>query len=91
MLAILNAVPEMLAKCQGYEQKHTEEPFAGKTPRLSAYLYRKGIEYIFPQRHGNVFSDEELIDEMIYGNLRSGLAHFAFVSERILLSAANNS
>ena len=86
VLAILNGVPELLAKCQGYEQTYDNETFTGKPPGLSAYLYRKGIEYVFPQRGDNVFDDDELIDDLIYGKLRCGLAHFAFVGERILLT-----
>ena len=53
---------------------------------LSTYLYRRGIEYIFPDRKNNVFEDEELIVDVIYGKLRCGLAHFAFAVERIPLS-----
>ncbi len=86
VLAILNAVPEMLAKCQGYEQTYQNEVFTGKRPGQSAYLYRKGIEYLFPQRGDNVFEDDEMIDDLIYGKLRCGLAHFAFVGEKILLT-----
>ena len=86
VLAILNAVPELLAKCQGYEQTYQSATFTGKPPGLSAYLYRKGIEYVFPERGDNVFDEDELFDDLIYGKLRCGLAHFAFVGERILLS-----
>ena len=86
VLGILNAVPEMLAKCQGYEKKYSVESFSGKKPRKSVYLYRNGIEYIFPDRDHNVFDGEELIDDLIYGKLRCGLAHFAFAGERIQLS-----
>ena len=49
VLAILIAVPEMLAQLQGHEG-------VSSTKR-----YRKGIEYIFPHRGHNVFSDERLI------------------------------
>ena len=102
VLGILNAVPEMLAKCQGHEQSFqkavdqwnankqssTEKSSSDKKkkPMLSTYLYRRGIEYIFPDRKNNVFEDEELIVDLIYGKLRCGLAHFAFAGERILLS-----
>ena len=73
-LAILNAIPEMLAQLQGY---------ANESPTDH---YRRGIEYIFPQRGHNVFDENELIQELMYGKLRSGIAHFAFVGERILLA-----
>ena len=86
VLGILNAVPEMLAKCQGYEAVHQTKSFSGKKPGLSEYLYRKGIEYIFPNRDDNAFEDEVLIVELSYGKLRSGLAHFAFVGEKIYLA-----
>ena len=89
VLGILNAVPELLAKCQGYEKTYINETFVGKNPGISEYLYRKGIEYIFPDRDDNVFEDEELIVDLIYGTLRCGLAHFAFASERIFLSRAD--
>ncbi len=89
VLAILNAVPELLAKCQGYEQAYQFETFVGKRPGISAYLYTKGIEYIFPHRGNNVFDDQELFNDLIYGKMRCGLAHFAFVGERILLSRGN--
>lgn len=92
VLAILNAVPEMLAKCQGYEEMYNKEwpsnkkPVSGKKPTLPAYLYRKGIEYIFPNRPRNiVFTDKEFFDELTYGKLRSGLAHSAFAGEKIRL------
>ena len=86
ILAILNAVPEMLAKCQGYEKTYNSETFCGNRPGLTEYLYRKGIEFIFPDRDHNVYEDDELIVKLIYGKLRCGLAHFAFADERILLS-----
>lgn len=104
VLGILNAVPEMLAKCQGHEQtfqqvlaqwnankqlanaKSTAQLKNQKKPKLSSFLYRKGIEYIFPDREDNIFDDDELIDELIYGKLRCGLAHFGFVGEKILLT-----
>ncbi len=97
VLAILNAVPEMLAKCQGYVELYNEESFndekptgdekptCDKKPTLAVYLYRKGLEYIFPDRDHNVFDDKELLDELIYGKLRCGLAHFAFADEKICL------
>lgn len=95
VLTILNAVPEMLAKCQGYEEMYNEEwpsnkkPVSDekpKPPTRKAYLYRKGIEYIFPNRPRNiVFTDKELFDKLIYGKLRSGLAHSIFADERIRL------
>ena len=73
VLTILNAVPEMLAKCQGYEGR-------------KVYLYRKGIEYIFPDwPRDTVFTEKKLFDELIYGKLRSGLAHSIFADERIRL------
>ena len=74
VLAILIAVPEMLAQLQDPNEKS------------STKRYRKGIEYIFPQRAHNVFDDEKLIRELIYGTLRCGLAHFALASESIFLS-----
>ena len=91
VLGILNAVPELLAKCQGYEAAYKTETFSGKKPGLSAYLYRKGIEYVFPNRLENAIDDEELYHDLIYGKLRCGLAHFAFVGERILLSRGEGS
>jgi len=57
-----------------------------KKPQLSTFLYRKGIEYIFPDRDDNIFDEDELMDDLLYGKLRCGLAHFAFVGERILLT-----
>lgn len=74
VLAILIAVPEMLAQLQGHEATS------------STNRYRKGIEYIFPNRAHNVFTDDELIKELLYGTLRCGLAHFAFASEKIFVS-----
>lgn len=94
VLAILNAVPEMLAKCQGYEEMYNKERLSDEKPtneqckkpiRRTAYLYRKGIEYIFPDRDHNIFDDEKLVEELIYGKLRSGLAHSAFAGEKIQL------
>ena len=86
VLGILNAVPEMLAKCQGYEAVYKNKwPNGNKQERRSKYLYRKGIEYIFPNRDDNIFEDKELV-KLIYGNLRNGLAHFAFVGEKIYLA-----
>ncbi|MCY3799906.1 MAG: hypothetical protein OXG84_19025 [Chloroflexi bacterium] len=104
VLGILNAVPEMLAKCQGHEQtfqqglaqwnanrqsaKSTSNPQLQKQkkPQLSSYLYRKGIEFVFPDHDDNIFDEDELMDDLLYGKLRCGLAHFAFVGERILLT-----
>ena len=81
VLAILNAVPEMLAKYQGFEKSYT-----AKASGLTAYLYRKGIEYIFPDRDHNVFTDEEMIEKLMYGKLRSKIAHTVFTGERIVLT-----
>lgn len=96
VLAILNAVPEMLAKCQGYEEMYNKEwpsdkePVSDekpKKPTQKAYLYRKGIEYIFPNRPRNiVLTEKEFFDELIYGKLRSGLAHSVFAGEKIRLA-----
>lgn len=82
VLAILNAIPEMLAQYQGFEKSHK-----GKDSDLKAYLYRKGIEYIFPDRGDhNVFADEGMIEKLLYGKLRSGIAHTGFTGERIVLT-----
>ena len=81
VLTILNSIPEMLAKYQGFEKSYTD-----KASGLTAYLYRKGIEYIFPDRDHNVFTDKEMITDLMYGQLRSGIAHSTFTGGRILIS-----
>ena len=78
VLAILNSIPDMLAQLQGF----------GNESAVSRY--RRGIEYIFPNRDHNVFDDDELIKELLYGRLRCGLAHFAFVGERILITRCSD-
>ena len=77
VLAILNSIPDMLAQLQGF----WNEPAVNR--------YRRGIEYIFPNRGHNVFEDNKLIEELMYGRLRCGLAHFAFVGEAILLTRSS--
>ena len=74
VLAILNSIPEMLAQLQGFGKEFPAE------------RYRRGIEYIFPDIDDNVFEDNELIEELLYGILRCGLAHFASVGEKILIT-----
>lgn len=81
VLTILNSIPEMLAKYQGFEKSYT-----AKASGLTAYLYRKGIEYIFPDRDHNVFTDEVMIEKLMYGKLRSKIAHTVFTGERIVLT-----
>lgn len=73
VLGILNAVPEMLAQYRGIEGSKVD-------------LYREGILYLFPDRDHNVFTDEEMIEELMYGKLRCALAHSAFIGERILVT-----
>ena len=85
ILSILNAVPELLAKCQGYEKTYINESIESKRPSKSEYLYGKGIEYIFKDLGENVFTDDELI-KLLYVNLRCELAHFAYIGEKIYLT-----
>ncbi len=61
--------------------------FCRGEPWLALFRFAtKPREFCFPNRDDNVFDDDELIDDLIYGKLRCGLAHFAFVGERILLT-----
>ena len=77
VLAILNSIPDMLAQLQGFSNESVVN------------RYRRGIKYIFPDRDHNVFEDNELIKELMYGRLRCGLAHFVFVGEAILLTRSS--
>ena len=71
ILAILNAVPEMLAQFQGHK---------GEKPDL----YEQGILYIFPMLKSHTHKTK-IVEELLYGRLRSGIAHMALTSTGILL------
>jgi len=71
ILAILNAVPEMLAQ---YLQGHNKR---GKP------VYKKGLQYIFPQL--KAYQHKKLIMNLLFGSLRSKIAHVGLTNPPILL------
>ncbi len=73
VLAILNAVPEMLAQYKGYQNKPKD------------YQYKQGILYIFPKLKNHTHQ-KKIVKELLYGKLRSGIAHMALTDVGIILN-----
>lgn len=74
VLAILNAVPEMLAQLQGYKDQGYEDE----------KLYEQGILYIFPALRNHTHKTK-IVEKLLYGKLRSGIAHMGLTGMGILL------
>ncbi len=78
VLAILNAVPEMLAQFQG-----CEEDYKDNKKHLKKYLYEQGLQYIFPKLKNNKY--KKRIMKRLYGSLRNAISHMGLTSPPILL------
>ena len=74
VLAVLNAIPEMLAQYQGA---------TGDKPAL----YKHGLQYIFQDTLEKTITNVgEEIEKLLYINLRSAVAHSFFTGERVKIS-----